>query len=98
MTIDTPARSADQPARTLRRRVHLPGDPGYDAARIPWNLAVDQRPAAVAIPHSADEVADVVRAAAAAGLRVAPQSTGHAAAPLGAVSLDDVVIVRTSRS
>ena len=27
--------------------VHLPGDPGYDAARMPWNVAVDQRPAAV---------------------------------------------------
>ena len=38
--------------------------------------------------------ADVVRAAAAAGLRVAPQGTGHNAGPLG--SLDDVVLLRTS--
>ena len=36
----------------------------------------------------------MVRAAVAAGLRVAPQSTGHNAGPLG--RLDDVVIVRTS--
>lgn len=88
------------PANALRGlcdgRVHLPGDPGYDAARTPWNLAVDQRPAAVAVPHSADEVAAVVRAAAAAGLRVAPQSTGHCAGPLGEGALDDVVIVRLS--
>ncbi|WP_296605521.1 FAD-binding protein [Nocardioides sp.] len=88
------------PAEALRGlcagRVHLPGDPGYDAARTPWNLAVDQRPAAVAIPHSAEEVAEVVRAAVAAGLRVAPQSTGHGAGPLGEVALDDVVIVRLS--
>jgi FAD/FMN-containing dehydrogenase len=88
------------PAESLRGlcdgRVHLPGDPGYDAARTPWNLSVDLRPAAVAVPHSAEEVADVVRAAAAAGLRVAPQSTGHSAAPLGASPLDDVVIVRLS--
>ncbi len=77
-------------------RVHFPGDPGYDAARTPWNLAVDQRPAAVAVPHSADEVAEVVRAAAAAGLRVAPQSTGHGAGPLGEHQLDDVVLVRLS--
>ncbi len=88
------------PAENLRGlcdgRVHLPGDPGYDAARTPWNLAVDQRPAAVAVPHSAGEVADVVRAAAAAGLRVAPQSTGHGAGPLGERALDDVVIVRLS--
>ena len=74
--------------------VHLPGDPGYDAARMPWNVAVDQRPAAVAYPANADEVAEVVRAAAAAGLRVAPQGTGHNAGPLG--DLDDAVLLRTS--
>jgi FAD/FMN-containing dehydrogenase len=77
-------------------RVHLPGDAGYDAARTPWNLAVDQRPAAVAVPRTADEVAEVVRAAAASGLRVAPQSTGHGAGPLGEHQLDDVVLVRLS--
>ena len=64
--------------------VHLPGDPGYDAARTAWNVAVDQRPAAVAYPADAAEVAEVVRAAAAAGLRVAPQGTGHNAGPLAA--------------
>ncbi|MEV6930587.1 FAD-binding oxidoreductase, partial [Dactylosporangium sp. NPDC051485] len=74
--------------------VHLPGDPGYDTARMPWNVAVDQRPAAVAFPADAAEVADVVRAARAAGLRVAPQGTGHHAGPLG--PLDDVVLLRTS--
>lgn len=77
-------------------RVHLPGDAGYDAARLAWNLAVDQRPAAVALPHSVGEVVEVVRAAAAAGLRVAPQSTGHAAGPLVAQRLDDVVLLRLS--
>ncbi len=49
--------SADSPAEALRGlcggRVHLPGDPAYDAVRVPWNVAVDQRPAAVAIPHDA---------------------------------------------
>jgi FAD/FMN-containing dehydrogenase len=74
--------------------VHLPGDREYDAARMPWNVAVDQRPAAVAYPASAAEVAEVVRAATAAGLRVAPQGTGHNAGPLG--NLDDVVLLRTS--
>ena len=53
-------------------RVHLPGDASYDDARMPWNVAVDQRPAAVAYPRNADEVSAVVRAAAEAGLRVAP--------------------------
>ncbi len=74
--------------------VHLPGDPGYDAARAPWNVAVDQRPAAVAYPASAAEVADVVRAASAAGLRVAVQGTGHNPGPLG--DLSGSVLLRTS--
>jgi len=76
--------------------VHLQGEDGYDAARLAWNVAVDQRPAAVALPRSIDEVVDVVRAAGRAGLRVAPQSTGHGAAALGEQTLDDVVLVRLS--
>jgi FAD/FMN-containing dehydrogenase len=75
-------------------RVHLPGDAGYDAGRTPWNLVVDQRPAAVALPSSAEEVVDLVRAVAAAGLRIVPQSTGHGAAPLADVDLGDAVLVR----
>ena len=107
MTIDLTTTSAgtdelatDRPAAALRGLagggVHLPGDPGYDAARLPWNVAVDQRPAAVAVPHTAAEVGAVVRVAAEMGLRVAPQSTGHNAGPLAAQGLDDVVVVRTS--
>jgi FAD/FMN-containing dehydrogenase len=80
----------------LGGRVHVPGDPGYDAARVAWNFAVDQRPAAVAFPRTAAEVSTVVRVAAESGLRVAPQSTGHNAGPLAAQGLDDVVILRTS--
>lgn len=76
--------------------VHLPGDPAYDAARAPWNLAADLRPAAVALPRSPQDVADVVRAAARAGLRVAPQGTGHGAGPLVGVDLSDVVLVKLS--
>ena len=53
-----------------------------------------QRPAAVAVPRDTAEVAAVVRAAAAAGLRVAPQGTGHNAGPLG--DLSDTVLLRTS--
>jgi FAD/FMN-containing dehydrogenase len=77
-------------------RVHLPGDPSYDGARMAWNVAIDQRPAAVAYPRNADEVSAVVRAAAETGLRVAPQSTGHNAGPLASRGLDDVVVLRTS--
>lgn len=74
--------------------VHLPGDPGYDAARTPWNLAVSQRPAAVAVPRTVEEVSRIVRAAVGLGLRVAPQSTGHGAAALGERGLEDAVLLR----
>jgi FAD/FMN-containing dehydrogenase len=80
----------------LRRRgveVYEPGEVGYEATRQPWNVAVDQRPAAVALPVDAGGVAAVVRAAAELGLRVAPQSTGHNAGPLG--PLDRTVLLRT---
>ena len=90
--------SADA-ARALQERcgalVHLPGDPSYDGVRMPWNVAVDQRPAAVAMPTSPEEVALLVRHAAELGLRVAPQSTGHAAGALEQHSLDDAVLLRT---
>jgi len=36
--------------------VYLPGDPGFDDARTAWNVAVDQRPAAVAYPATAVDV------------------------------------------
>ncbi len=75
--------------------VHLPGDPAFDEVRWPWNLQVDARPAAVAYPAFPAEVADVVRAAASVGLRVAPQGTGHGAPPL-AGRLEDAVLLRTS--
>jgi FAD/FMN-containing dehydrogenase len=75
--------------------VHLPGDPAYDLARSPWNLQVSHFPAAVAYPAFPDEVADVVRAAAHAGLHVAPQGTGHGAPPLEG-RLADAVLLRTS--
>jgi FAD/FMN-containing dehydrogenase/enamine deaminase RidA (YjgF/YER057c/UK114 family) len=98
MTTTEQSTTSSTPAESLRGlcggRVHLPGDPGYDAARTPWNLAVDQRPAAVAVPHTVEEVGEVVRAAAAAGLRVAPQSSGHGAAPLGERDLSGVLLLR----
>jgi hypothetical protein len=75
--------------------VHLPGDPLYDEARSAWNLLADARPAAVAYPAFPDEVATVVRAAGAVGLRVAPMGTGHGAPPLSG-RLGDAVLLRTS--
>ncbi|MGY1637533.1 FAD-binding oxidoreductase [Geodermatophilus sp. SYSU D00742] len=75
--------------------VHLPGDLAYDMARSPWNLQAGDHPAAVVYPAFPDEVADVLRAAAAAGLAVAPQGTGHGAPPLEG-RLGDAVLLRTA--
>ncbi|WEG08829.1 FAD-binding oxidoreductase [Microbacterium horticulturae] len=77
----------------LRERLFTAGDEGYDAARLPWNLVTDQRPYAVAVPRTADEVATVVQAAAASGLRIAPQATGHGAGPLRGTDLGDTIVV-----
>lgn len=89
-----PRMSAEALKGLCQGRVYLPGDDGYDRARMPWAVQVDQRPAAVAVPHSAEEVVDVVRAAAAARLRVAPQSSGHGAGAFAGVDLSDVVLLR----
>ena len=72
----------------------MPGDPGWDDGRQAWNLAVDQHPAAVARPWSAQDVADVVRFARQHGLRVAAQGPGHHPAPLG--SLAGTILVKTA--
>ena len=72
-----------------------PDDPGWDEARQAWNLAVDQQPAAVALPASAQDVVAVVDLARESRLRVAPQGTGHTAAPLG--TLGDTIVLKTER-
>jgi len=73
----------------------LPHDHQWNQARLAWNLAADQQPAAVALPETAEDVIAVVRWARQRGLRVAPQGTGHNALPLG--SLAHTVLLKTER-
>jgi FAD/FMN-containing dehydrogenase len=80
--------------RALSAATVLPGEDGWDHARSPWNVAVDQRPRAVAVPASASEVVDVVGSARDHGLALAPQSTGHGALPRD--DLEGAILVRTS--
>jgi FAD/FMN-containing dehydrogenase len=80
----------------LGELVRLPSEGDFDAVRTPWNVAVAQHPAAVALPTSADDVVRVVRAARRHGLRVAAQGTGHGAAALTAHDLARTVLVRTT--
>jgi hypothetical protein len=75
-------------------RVFLADDPRYDVMRAAWNLAVDQRPAAVVLPRTIAELGEVVRTAARAGLRVMPQGSGHGAGPFHHADLSDVILVR----
>jgi FAD/FMN-containing dehydrogenase len=70
-----------------------PGDARYDEVRPAWNLTVDQRPAAVAVPRDADQVVAAVLYAKREGLRVAAQGTGHNAHPLG--DLSDTLLIKT---
>jgi FAD/FMN-containing dehydrogenase len=67
----------------------------WDVARAAWVLNVDQRPSAVVHAETAQDVAETVAFAAANGLRVAPQGTGHNAAPLG--DLAGTILLKTSR-
>jgi len=69
-------------------------DVNWNLERLAFNILVDQQPFGIALPRSADDVSEVVRAAAANGRRVAAQRTGHNAAPLG--SLAGTVLVRTA--
>lgn len=105
MSLDTPTLLTTQPEASpaaLQVKaacgdlISVPGDPDYDAVRLPWNVAAQQLPAAVAVPKDAAEVQQVVRAAVAAGLRIAPQGTGHGASALAARGLDDVLLLRTT--
>ena len=74
----------------------LPGDDNWDAARLAWNLAIDQHPAMVALPESAADVAAVVAYAAENELRVAMQGTGHGAGARGG-ELADAILMKTER-
>jgi FAD/FMN-containing dehydrogenase len=95
MTTTAPAQKLERSVTALTGRVVLPEHPNWDEARLAWNLAVDQQPAAIVFPESAQDVTAAVELARAFGLRVAAQGTGHHAAPLG--PLGDTVLVKTER-
>ena len=71
----------------------LAGDPDYDTARLAWNLAVDQRPAAIATPADVADVQAIVRAAREGGYGVTTQPNGHGADG----DLSGVILIRPSR-
>lgn len=76
----------------LRGTLLLDGDESFDAARRPWNLAVEQRPAGVAVPAGLDDLRTLVDSAREAGATIAVQPSGHGASS----DLADAIIVRMS--
>lgn len=60
----------------------LPETPEYDVARQAWNLAADQKPAAIALPTTVEGIQEAIGWARDNGLKVAPQTTGHGAGAL----------------
>ncbi|GAB3989043.1 FAD-binding oxidoreductase [Actinoallomurus acanthiterrae] len=79
--------------KVLRGKVLAAGDEGFDAARRPWNLAVEQPVRAVVEAADADDVAALVRYARLAGLTVATQPSGHGATG----NTGEVILLRTTR-
>jgi hypothetical protein len=90
---DRPAADVDALRARLDGEVYGPADAGYDSARRPWNLAVDQRPAAVAFPVTDADVQAIVAFARAEGLSVTAQATGHGASALG--PLEHTILICT---
>jgi hypothetical protein len=77
----------------LHGEVHGPEDVLYDEARRAWNLAVDQRPAAVVLALTDADVIAAVEHANAHGLRVTAQATGHGATAYD--RLEDAILINT---
>jgi FAD/FMN-containing dehydrogenase len=84
-------------AARISGRVVTPSEPDWDTVRSGFNLTTDLCPTAVVLPADADDVVRAVDHARAHGLRVAAQSTGHNAAPLGSVVDTLLVDVRELR-
>ncbi|MDX6584032.1 MAG: hypothetical protein QOI10_3216 [Solirubrobacterales bacterium] len=80
---------------TMQGRVATPSDDDWDEARQAWNLTANPHPAAVAFAESGGDIAAVIRFAAAEGLKVIGQGTGHGAVAVG--SFEDTIVVKTER-
>jgi FAD/FMN-containing dehydrogenase len=88
---DNVAAAARLLRRTLRGRLHRPGDAAYDELRRPLAPALDPRPALVVEAYGAADVRAAVVAAREYALPFAVQGTGHGTH----VACDGGVLVRT---
>jgi FAD/FMN-containing dehydrogenase len=84
--LEATARIAPHDLDRLRRscaKVLTPDDAGYDDGRRLWNAMHDRRPAAIARPATADEVAAAILFARDHGLEITVRSGGHSALGFG---------------
>src|SRR3954453_6975597 len=88
---DNVAAAARLLRRTLRGRLHQPGDAAYDALRRPLSPALDPRPGLVVEAYGAADVRAAVVATREYALPFAVQGTGHGTH----VACDGGVLVRT---
>ncbi len=89
MTVVDTRNAVQELQRRVRGAVIEPGRPGWEAATQAFNLSFVQEPTLVAVPEDERDVVAIVEYAKDDGLRVAPQRTGHNAAPLGDLSDSD---------
>ena len=84
--VEATARIAPHHIDQLRRscaEVITPEDTGYDDGRRLWNAIHDRRPAVIARPSTAEEVATAIRFAREHELEITVRSGGHSASGLG---------------
>ncbi|HEX3812990.1 MAG TPA: FAD-dependent oxidoreductase, partial [Mycobacteriales bacterium] len=93
MSNTIPSAEIEQLRASVTGTILTSTDEGWDAARTPWNLAIERAPALIAQPADSTDVVAVVAFARRNRLRVAPQSSGHNAGSLG--PLDDAVLIST---
>ena len=82
-------------AQKLQVDLILPDHPEYDSIRRVWNHAYDQRPRAIALCLTEEDIVDSLELAQKHGLTVAVRSGGHSFAGYGAC--DDGLVVNLSR-
>lgn len=70
-----------------------PLDDAYDALRTPFHISIDQHPAVIVAPESADDIVAAVQLASLRGLAVSVQATGHGIAKAN----DGGLLINTSR-
>lgn len=87
-----PQTTIDELRASVRGRVWLPADTGFDEVRRPWNRAVEQHSCAVVEAADADDIADLVRFASARDIPIAVQPSGHGATGRAT----DAILLRTA--